>query len=103
LRIHARCKHTIEEMRKYRWVKTRKASEYGSSNVGPVARPIPLKRDDDTVDSLRYLLISVASQQGETPDSMSHRDFTKRRPDIGIDTQHQSWRTETTKGAFVRK
>ncbi len=55
--IAKRCKHLIEEMRKYRWRKSRKPTEGNYLNPAAAA-PVPLKREDDTVDSLRYLIAS---------------------------------------------
>ncbi len=56
--IHPRCKHLIQEMRKYRWQRGKKPAP-GILNPN-VAKPQPVKRDDDTVDALRYLLYSRA-------------------------------------------
>lgn len=72
LYIHQRCKHLIEEHRKYRWLKGRKPSE--GSYLNPKApRPIPMKRDDDTVDAERYMIASEASSRGIEPGSASSR------------------------------
>lgn len=65
LRIFNTCKHLIEEMRMYRWKRSKKATDGGVLN--PVAAvPAPLKRDDDTVDALRYMLFSAQMQEGGT-------------------------------------
>lgn len=65
LRISSKCKHLIEEMRKYRWKRGKRPSS-GSILNPAVATPIPLKRDDDTVDALRYLIYSKALPSNET-------------------------------------
>ena len=63
LRIFNTCKHLIEEMRMYRWKRSKKVTDGGVLN--PVAAaPTPLKRDDDTVDALRYMLYSYSMQNG---------------------------------------
>lgn len=66
--IHHRCKHLIEEMRKYRWKKGRRP-ESGMLLNPQVAAPVPLKRDDDTVDALRYMIYSAARARGAKPTS----------------------------------
>jgi phage terminase large subunit-like protein len=63
LRISSRCRHLIEQMRKYRWRRSR--SPLSGSAINPaVASPVPLKRDDDACDALRYLIASCG--MGET-------------------------------------
>jgi len=58
LRIAKRCKHLIEEMRKYRWRRGRKPTD--GVQLNPVVpRAEPLKRDDDTVDALRYAIVTT--------------------------------------------
>lgn len=44
--ISSRCKHLIEELRKYRWKRGKKATSGNTLNPA-VARPEPLKRNDD--------------------------------------------------------
>lgn len=83
LRIHARCKHLIEEMRRYRWRRGRKPTE-GTFLNPAVAAPQPLKRDDDSVDAERYMLYSVERDGGEVPGSMSHREYAKRRKAVQL-------------------
>jgi hypothetical protein len=79
LRISGKnCPHLIEEMRKYRWKRGRRPTEGAYVNPA-VASPTPLKRDDDTVDALRYMLYSASKQHGLAPGSMSHRDYEKRK------------------------
>ena len=75
LYIHRRCKHLIEELRKYRWLKKRPATMW--STAAP--RPVPLKKDDDTVDSLRYLVASIARGRGLQPNSASARSGAAER------------------------
>jgi len=55
--IAKRCKHLIDELRKYRWRKSRKPTEGNFLNPA-VAAPQPLKREDDAPDALRYLVAS---------------------------------------------
>lgn len=60
LLVSSRCKHLIEEFRKYRWKRGKKGTD--SANILNPAAPlqIPLKRDDDTIDALRYMILSAA-------------------------------------------
>jgi phage terminase large subunit-like protein len=78
LRIHPRCKHLIEELRKYRWLKGRKPTETTVLNP-KVAKPVPLKRDDDTADALRYMIYSAERGRGATPGSVDYRQYVQRR------------------------
>ena len=51
--ISKKCKNLIRQLQIYRWEKS------GLSGMNPKdARPVPLKRDDHTCDSLRYLIFS---------------------------------------------
>ncbi|HEV3345418.1 MAG TPA: hypothetical protein VG125_33880 [Pirellulales bacterium] len=80
-----RCPHLIDELRKYRWLKGRKPA--GGAILNPkVAQPVPLKRDDDCVDALRYLIKSATGYEGATPDSMRYRAFEARRVGVNLDT-----------------
>lgn len=63
LRILGHCKHLVEEMRTYRWRRSKKESDGGTLNPASAA-PAPLKRNDDTVDALRYMLYSYQCQNG---------------------------------------
>lgn len=83
LLISRKCKHLIEEMRKYRWKKGRKPTE-GMILNPQVAQPIPLKRDDDTADALRYMIYSAERGRGAAPGSMSHREYAKKRRAVQI-------------------
>lgn len=47
LKIAKRCKHLIDELRKYRWRRARKPTEGDYLNPA-VAAPVPLKREDDS-------------------------------------------------------
>lgn len=60
LRILKSCRHLIDEMRKYRWRRSRKGD--GNLLNPTVAAPAPLKREDDTVDAMRYMLYSYHSR-----------------------------------------
>lgn len=73
LLIHKRCKHLIEELRKYRWVRGRR-DQTGRLLNPKVAAPIPLKRDDDCCDALRYLCFSAERSRGLTPGTGSYRE-----------------------------
>ena len=63
LRILKNCNHLIDEMRTYRWRRSRKAESANLLNP-TVAAPAPLKRDDDTVDALRYMIYSYNCRRG---------------------------------------
>lgn len=78
LKISPRCKHLIQELRKYRWKRGRRPTE-GTYLNPQVASPIPLKRDDDMVDALRYMLYSAERGRGAQPSSMSHREYANKR------------------------
>jgi len=64
--ISRRCTHLIEQMRKYRWDRKKQPT-------GRLAPPRPLKRDDDCVDALRYMVYSVERHVGRAPGSMTYR------------------------------
>lgn len=82
LRIHKRCKHLIEEMRKYRWQR-RSAQAVDGMTAAP--QPQPLKKDDDTVSAMRYMLAGAMATEGMGgPDSMSNRP-TEVRADVQLD------------------
>ena len=83
LRIHERCKHLIQELRKYRWKRGRKANT-GTILNPQVAIPEPLRLENDTVDALRYLIFSAESGRGAVPGSMSHRDYAAKRASVQL-------------------
>lgn len=66
LLISSRCKHLINELRKYRW-KQKKKQGRGTAINPTVVKPEPLKRDDDTCDAMRYLVMSADNGPGEAP------------------------------------
>jgi hypothetical protein len=86
--IHSRCRHLIEEMRKYRWRKGKKPTSGNILNPA-VATPQPLKRDDDTVDALRYMIFSVERGSGAVPGSMSHADYLDQRKSVQLSNGHE--------------
>jgi len=86
LRIHARCKHLIQELRKYRWKRGRKPTE-GTILNPAVAQPTPLKRDDDVVDALRYGIYSAERGRGAVPGSMRHREYAAKRRGVQLHVQ----------------
>jgi hypothetical protein len=87
--IHPRCLHLIEEFRKYRWKQSK--SDPGLLNP-EVAKPVPLKRADDTVDALRYLIFSPTRSTNETPQSVDHRPITGTRRSVQLDHGQGRWR-----------
>jgi len=81
--IHPRCIHTIEEMRMYRWKQGR--TEADGSVLNPeVAKPVPLKRKDDSPDALRYLVFSPTRSTKEAPDSMDQRETAPPRSGVQL-------------------
>lgn len=79
-----RCQHLVDELRKYRWLKGKKSA--GGSILNPkVAQPVPLKRDDDTVDALRYLLYSAHAREGAVPGSTQFSRDTAKRSGLQLD------------------
>jgi hypothetical protein len=79
--ISSRCKHLIDELRKYRWRKAKRAT--GSMLTNPqVAAPVPLKRDDDTADALRYLIYSDKRARGSGIGTASTEDIAKVRKSV---------------------
>lgn len=83
LHIHKRCKHLIDELRQYRWKKGRKPS--GQILNPEVARPVPLKRNDDTVDALRYLLFTADLTAGAKIGSQDGSQKTGDRIGVQLD------------------
>ncbi len=83
LRIHRRCKHLIEELRKYRWLKRKIISGFTAA-----PRVTPLKKDDDVADSARYLLYSIDRTRGLAPGSTTSRPDDYRRSDV-LYAQHR--------------
>lgn len=81
LRIHERCKMTIEQMRKYRWKKGRRPTA-GTFLNPQVAAPVPLKRDDDCCDALRYAIYTLLKHSGLVISSMKTHDPIERRKSI---------------------
>lgn len=80
LYIHQRCKHLIEEMRKYRW---RKGKKPASGAMNPAAgKPVPLKRDDDSCDGERYMIYSTERGRGAVPGSGDVRTNAEPRHSI---------------------
>ena len=69
LYFHERTKHCIEEHRKYRWTRKKPNALWTTA----AARPVPLKKDDDCCDSLRYLLFSTERGRGQAPTSTDSR------------------------------
>lgn len=78
VRIHARCKHLIEELRKYRWMRGRRPEE-GTFLNPKVAAPTPLKRDDDMADAFRYLVHTVEHRAGIKPGSSTSKPTETRK------------------------
>jgi hypothetical protein len=79
LQFHTRCKHCIEEHRKYRWKKRKHVD--GFTEAPP---PEPLKKDDDTCDATRYLTVSEARGRGVKPDSTTSVKDDYQRQDVQI-------------------
>lgn len=78
-----RCKHLADELPKYRWLKGRKP---GGTILNPqVAKPTPLKRDDDACDALRYLVLTADLMRGATPGSSDGRRNTGQRIGVQLD------------------
>ncbi len=71
LLISKNCKHLIQEIRKYRWMRGRRP-EQGNYLNPKVALAQPLKRDDDCADALRYLLFSLSQANRRQPSSVRH-------------------------------
>lgn len=99
--IHPRCRHLIEEMRKYRWLKGKKPSDGNILNP-KVATAMPLKRDDDTVDALRYMIYSAERGRGAVPGSMSHREFVESRRSVQLGSDGVYRPGRSMRGVFTR-
>lgn len=67
-----RCPNLCRQMRTYRWMK---ASTTGVNPRAP--KPVPLKKDDDCVDALRYLLYSEHHATGGAVARRVQRDVPK--------------------------
>ena len=94
LLISSRCLHLVEEMRKYRW-KPRSERAVRTAGDPPLQ---PLKKDDDTVDALRYMIHSVEKQRGAPPGSV---DYRSSRPDVHL-SRRGSRREDWRRGFFRR-
>jgi hypothetical protein len=78
--VHASCEQLIDEFRTYRW-KQRVTSSEDEGKAGDV-----IKRNDDLLDALRYLAMSMPSAakperaeiQDESPAQRAFRDSLKR-------------------------
>ncbi len=68
------CPNLWRQMQTYRWVRS------SDSGLNPrAAKPEPLKKDDDLVDALRYLLFSDTRQHGITIQQQAHKASATRR------------------------
>ena len=94
--IHPRCKHLIEELRKYRWDNKERRGLTPSANTPPK----PLKIDDDTVDALRYLIASTELTKEIKPSVTSFRPV---RTDVPLTRQHDRPNEAAKTGFFRRK
>ena len=81
LMIHERCRHLNEEMRKYRWKRTR-LPQSGVGLISHVAKPEPLRRDEDTVCAMRYMIHSVTKSHGLGLDSMKYSNYERKSVQI---------------------
>lgn len=79
--IHQRCKHLIEELRKYRWKPPPKATGI-IQHAAP--KPEPLKKDDDTVDALRYMVFSEHRDTGQTASVAGYSQWQQKRQSIKL-------------------
>lgn len=73
MKILKSCSHLVDEMRQYRWRRSKKLSEAQLLNPS-VAAPAPLKRDDDTCDALRYMIYSYNCRQGWGEPTEAYRE-----------------------------
>jgi len=101
MHFHRRCKHCIEEHRKYRWLKTRPNGVWTTA----APRPVPLKKGDDCCDVTRYLVSSAERGHGQTPSSTdSYSEY--RRADILLERSgngHTHRPMEAAAAGFFRK
>lgn len=77
--VKENCPHLMKEMISYRRPK--------QMATGPNAQSVkqdPVKKDDDTVDAMRYLLFSEASSKGITPSTMARQHSAT--PGMNIDS-----------------
>lgn len=98
--IHGgRCPHLCEEMRKYRWLRGIKPGAARSRNPR-TARAVPLKRDDDTCDALRYMVHTVESTQGVAISSARYKeqDTVHRAVQLALGNvvRDQAWNRKPT-------
>jgi hypothetical protein len=96
--IHSRCKHLIEEMRKYRWKQGTKSSS-GQVHAAPTAAP--LKKDDDTVDGFRYMVLTADGAKGLQPSTASNR--SEPRSDVPLERNRGQRPIEAARQGFFRK
>jgi hypothetical protein len=74
--IHSRCRHAIEEMRKYRWTRKKPNALWTTA----AARPVPLAKDNDVADVIRYRFLSTERGRGLAPSSTDSRYTGDRIP-----------------------
>src|SRR5271166_329970 len=69
LHIHEKCKHLIEELRRYHW------DEADDDPLKPrkSKKPMPFKAKDDVADALRMAVFNVQANRGMTVDSLAVR------------------------------
>ena len=77
--IHPELKHTIQEHRKYRWKTRRRVRGSMLENPEVIAKPVPLKKEDDCCDAVRYLLFTESLNVNEPAQSADYRKEDERR------------------------
>lgn len=68
-----RCPVTIDQMRRYRWLRAKPKSAGGLNPKAPP--PTVLKRDDDCPDALRYMIHTYEKTAGAVPGSAITREL----------------------------
>jgi len=93
--IHKRCKKLIDEMRRYRWIKSPAelvAERGGRLPANPTApRYDPLKWRDDACDALRYMIHSD-SVADAIPMAVERQWTPRHHGVLGVDRSKRSWR-----------
>jgi phage terminase large subunit-like protein len=95
--ISSACRRLIEEMRKYRW----KRPPRGSWNP-QTPPPQPVKREDDCVDALRYMVHSAERQLSGSPPASAETGGIVR-PDVPIAAGAAGREAQLARGFFRRR
>ncbi|HOA51334.1 MAG TPA: hypothetical protein PKI05_03700 [Thermogutta sp.] len=84
LKVTENCRHCVEELRRYRWKRPPRGVW---QNVAP---PEPVKREDDTVDALRYMIWG-ATRELRTGNVVTERVRPRLRTVPEVSEKREGW------------